>query len=115
MRTAPDTTGVDSATPDADADADAGISTAERIASNVSVPAASRGAAENASVRRSKTITVPIRIMAAVVGVTLIAVSFVTVFLLHTQPAPHPKKVATFQVGKRDMPLFWPVPRAAEH
>lgn len=75
---------------------------------------ASHGSPAPAPTHVPGSISAPIQIVAAAVGVTLVAVSAAMVTLKHGPPAPAPAKVATFHVDDHDVPLFWHDPDAAE-
>ena len=75
---------------------------------------ASHGSSAAAPTHMHGSVSAPIQIVAAAVGVTLVAVSAAMVTLRHAPPAPAPAKVATFQVDDHDVPRFWQDPDAAE-
>lgn len=60
-------------------------------------------------------ISAPIQIVAAAVGLTLVAASAAMGALKHAPPVQHPTKVATFSVDNQDVPFFWPTPETARH
>ncbi len=62
---------------------------------------------------RSGRVKAPLRIVAAVIGVALLAVPFATI-ALKQGPKPPPKRpISTFQVGNHDIHAFWPEPAPA--
>ena len=55
-------------------------------------------------------VAAPLRIIAAVVGVALLAIPLITGALKYTPPPRPSRPVATFHVGDRDVGTYWPAP-----